>query len=217
MPIDDKLETGRRSEQGRRHSAKPRALVGIVPGATRVGRAAGERGTPVGVQPPKRADGRRVPQHLPPPPVTAILDLPKAVPVLDVRAPPAQRARPGTYAVIDADFPAEDVATPAVVVPGEHHDAYARLAEIGESREYAERAPRDHVLPLEPEVEEVTVDHERPGAVAERAKKIENVAVHRRWRDAEMRVREDVTGRRKHADILAQRAYLYNCAERIGP
>src|SRR5918999_2255702 len=212
MPIDDKLETGRRSEQGRRHSAKPRALVGIVPGATRVGRAAGERGTPVGVQPSEGPNRRGVTQHATPPAVTAVLDLAQTVAVLDVRTPACQRPGPGTNPILDANLSPQHLAAPAVVVPGEHHDAYARLAEIGESREYAERAPRDHVLPLEPEVEEVTVDDERPGAVAERAKKIENVAVQRWWRDAEMRVREDVTGRRKHADILAQRAYLYNCA-----
>jgi hypothetical protein len=149
-------------------------------------------------------------QHTPPSPVASVLEFTQAVAVLDVGSPSGQRARPRAQPVFDTDFAPQHLPAPAVVVPCQHHDTHARFSEIRERSEHAKRSPRNDVPPLEPEIEEVTVDHERPCPAAQRAKKVEHVAVYRGRPEAEMRVRKDVAGCWQHADILAQFAYLYN-------
>ncbi len=113
-------------------------------------------------------------------------------------------------AVLDADLAAQDVATPAIVISRDHDDANARLAQVGQRGKNPKCGPRDHMLPFEPEVEQIAVDHQRASTTPQGTKEIENVPLHHRRANTEVRVREDVAGRRQHADILAGRAYLYN-------
>ena len=76
------------------------------------------------------------------------------------RVPAAECALPRTDMIVDADVRSQHLAAPAVMVAGDPEDWDAAFAEIGQSGEYAVAGPRDDGAPLEPEVEEVAVDHE---------------------------------------------------------
>ena len=130
--------------------------------------------------------------------VTAILAVAQPIAVLDPHSPAGNRSFPRADDIADADVFAQHVAAPAVVVPGDPKDIHARIFEIGECRERAEAAARNHGLPLEPEVEEIAIDDQRPRLSSQSAQKRHERSLDLGAGDAKMRVRHDVTGGVQH-------------------
>src|SRR5690606_10652460 len=75
--------------------------------------------------------------------------------------------------------------------------------------EHAQAGPGDHVLPLEPEVEEVAVDDQGPGFARHRPQQADQRMFGVGRRDAEVGVGEQVHRAGKHRRILARAAALY--------
>jgi len=101
--------------------------------------------------------------------VLSILDLAQPVAVLDDGFPARERSDPRPNVIVNADVVAEHVATPAVMVARYPEDWDVGLHEVGERGENSERRSRDDGSPLEPELEQVAVDDERPRAAAQMA------------------------------------------------
>src|SRR6476620_3823587 len=99
--------------------------------------------------------------------ILSILDLSQSVTVVDGGLPTREPAGPRADVIVHADVAAEHVTSPAVMVARHPEDGNAGLHEVRERGEDAKRRPRDHGSPLDPELEEVAVDHERPRAAAQ--------------------------------------------------
>jgi len=160
-------------------------------------------------QVPERPDCRRVAQHGTQTSIPTILDVAKAIAVLDERLPAGQIASPGPDVVVNAHVLSQDLSTPAVMVPGNPQHWNPRVHEIRERREYAKRGPRNYRTPLEPELEQVAIDDERPCSSRQMSKKREQISLDVTRRDAEMGVGEYVARRREHGDSLPKRRDLY--------
>ena len=90
----------------------------------------------------------------------------ESITVLDARPPAGNRPFPRAQHVVDSNIIPEDLSAPAIMIAP---DPENRHRVVGESRERGENAiscSRDHTPPLEPEIEEVSVDHEGPGAAS---------------------------------------------------
>jgi len=59
------------------------------------------------------------------------------------------------------------------VIPGDPENGYARVDDVGQCRQHAERCPWNHVTPLEPELEKVSVDDNGPCSLRQIAQKFE--------------------------------------------
>src|SRR5579863_4210534 len=159
-------------------------------------------------EPPKRADGERVAKHRPQRAVAPVLGRAQAIAVLDSRAPSGDLAVPGADVVRDADVIPEYRTAPAVVVAGDPEDLRTGLAQRREGRQHAKGRAGNYRSPLIPELEQVAVDDERrrlavPGLFAPPIEKVQERAIHRRRRKANVGVREDVAECTGHARILA--------------
>jgi len=108
-------------------------------------------------------------QHGPKAAVLPILDSAKPVAVFDDGLPTREPAGPRADVIVHADVAAEHIATPAIMVARHPEDGDVGLHEIRERGEDSKRRPRDDGSPLEPELEEVAVDHERARSAAQMA------------------------------------------------
>jgi hypothetical protein len=145
-------------------------------------------------------------------PIPAVLDVPQAIPVLDQRVPTGDLAAPGPDVVIHADVAAKHIATPAIVIAGDPKHRDSRLDEIRERRKHAERRARNHVPPLEPELEQIAVDDERPGALREMPEEREELSLDLGGADSEVSIGKDVARGREHGDSLLRPTDLYKRA-----
>ena len=164
------------------------------------------------MEPAKERYREAAAQHRPNEAIPAIFSRAQAVAVLDSGPPSRERAFPRTDAIINADVVAQHVATPAIVIARDHHDRGARLVQIGECGKNAEARAWNDGAPLEPELEEVAVDHERRCATLQLPQKRKCVALHFGLRETEMQIRDDVARRIEHALSLASRLRLYKPA-----
>src|SRR5438477_6736472 len=92
--------------------------------------------------------------------ITAILASAQSVSVLDARAPARYLAFPRVEPEIHTHVVAEKGATPAVVVARNHENRKPALAQLCQRGNDAKCGARHHVLPFEPELEQITADHE---------------------------------------------------------
>jgi len=93
-------------------------------------------------------------------PILLVLASSEAVPVIDPRAPPSNRAVPGAELVANSHVLRKKLASPAVMIAGDHKDIDAGVAEISEGCQRSEVVTRDDGSPLEPEIEKIAVDDE---------------------------------------------------------
>src|SRR6185503_17900978 len=209
MSEDDELPIRMRGRGELRRLAQATAFIARRVRATGARAVAGERGRDVRVQPAKGANRESVPEHVLDGAVAAILARAQTVAVLEARSPASQFALPWPEPVVDARVALEHVAAPAVVVAGDHQDRDAIVREIRERPEHAKAAARYDGLPLEPELEQVAVDHDGARAPAQRLQKSAQRALDLGRCIAEMRVGDDVARRGKHAHSLSRACLLY--------
>src|SRR4051812_16172882 len=105
------------------------------------------------MQPAKGANRERVPQDDAERAISPIPRGAQSVAVLDVRLPAGDVGHPRTELVVDADIVAEHVATPTVMIAGDHRNGNTCIDDVREGRNGAKPLPRNHRLPLEPELE----------------------------------------------------------------
>ncbi len=129
--------------------------------------------------------------------------------MLDMGVPPGDVLDHGTEPVVDAHILAEDVASPTVVVAGNHQHLYAGVDHVAECGHGPKRASRNDRAPLEPELEEIAVHDERTGVLGDVAQKGDDGALDVGAGEAQVGVGEDVAGRLQHARILPVSRSLY--------
>ena len=116
---------------------------------------------------------------------------------------------PRTEHVVDADVATKHVTAPAVVIAGDHHDLHACIDDIGQGGERSESSARNDGTPLEPELEQIAVDHERPAMRRDVSQERDDRAFDFASGETEMRVRQDVARSVEHARILRAPSALY--------
>src|SRR4051812_35835604 len=131
-------------------------------------------------------------------PVAAVFLVPQSVAVLDPGIPPGDCAFPRPDDIGDTNILSEDLASPTIVIAGDPEYFNAGVSQLCEGGERAEAATGNHGLPLEPEVEKISVDHERGRLSREPAQKTHERPLDLRARDAEMRIGNDVARRLEH-------------------
>ncbi len=176
------------------------AILGSC-GAARVRAADREGRREVGVQPSKGRDREAVPQDAAERVIAPVLVVAKSVAVLDQRPPSRKRPAPRSDVILDADIASQDLAAPTIMVAGNPQDVDPTLPQIRQRGERPERGTRNDGAPLEPEIEQVAVDHERSRIVPDVREKGEQRAFDRRIggaecriKRAEVRIRDDVAG-----------------------
>src|SRR5204863_1318908 len=128
--------------------------------------------------PAEESDRDRIAQHAPQRPVAAVLASAKTVAVLHPGSPIRQGALPRIHTKIDADVVAQNLAAPHVVVACDHQHGDAAIVELRDGGKHAERSARHYAPPLEPELEEITIDDERPGTPLEVPKETDERPLH---------------------------------------
>ena len=143
-----------------------------------------------------------MPEQRPQPSILSILLVPQSVAMLDARLPAGDASLPGTHVVREPEVLAQDLTSPAVVIPRDPEHVHSGVAQVGQRDRGADSAPRHHRPPLEPEVEKVAVDDDRSGTAAQRMKERDDAPLEISGASAEMRVGDDVAGSGEHANIL---------------
>src|SRR5688572_28642860 len=139
MTENEQVDRGVRGEPVHRYRPETPAAIPSLVRAARVRRSRGKPASKVRVkQVAKCPDGCRVPKNAAQPPVFSVLDLTKAIAVLDERLPASERARPRPHVVVDADVSTEHVAAPTIVITRDPEHRRVPFYEIRQSRENAE-------------------------------------------------------------------------------
>ncbi len=158
---DDELGRLGRREIVEGHATESCPAVARARGSAGMGGPEGDTGREVGGQPSKRPDGEWVPQeYVAEGSVAAVLHDSKAVAVLHAGLPTAQRADPGTHMIVGPEVISDDVAAPAIVVPGDPENGNAGVVQGCQGSEDADSGARDDGAPLVPEFEQVAVDEQ---------------------------------------------------------
>jgi acyl-CoA thioester hydrolase len=189
--------------------AQSAAFVGRAVRSARVGAVCGERCREIRMEPTKRAYRQRMPEQPTQHPIPFVLARAKSVAVLDARVPSSDVAEPRAESVIDTDVLSQYVATPAIVIARDHRHGHTRVRDVGECGDGSKATTRNHGAPLEPELEQIAVDHQRSGMRRHMTKKRDHRTLDFISGEAKMRVRHDVTRRLKHARILPSLRPLY--------
>jgi acyl-CoA thioester hydrolase len=168
------------------------------------------------MQQPERLDRERMAHDRTNHPVAAILAVTKSVTVLDAHIPPGDLTVPWPDEIADADILTQHFATPAIVIARDPKDIHARILELGERGERAKTVARNHALPLEPEVEQVTIDDQRRGFSGQATEKRDERPLDLGTRDAQVRVRHYVAGGVEHgSSYLCGAGFTKHCARGI--
>ena len=150
-----------------------------------------------------------MPEHASKHAVSLVFARTQAVAMLDARVPSSDLAKPWAESVVDADVFAQHVAAPAIVIAGDHHHRDTRIGNVGERRNGPKPSARNHRAPLEPELEQIAVDHQRAGMRGRMTKKRDDRTLDFVSREAQVRIGHDVTRRSKHARSLPTPRSLY--------
>lgn len=163
------------------------------------------------MQPPECANGEAVAEHTSQHAIALVLDRTQPVAVFDVRAPSRGCVDDRTESVVDSDVAPQHVAAPAVVVARDHGHRDPRVDHIRQCGERAKTASRNHRAPLEPELEQVTVDDERSAARRNVSEERHDTALDVGVGESEVRVAHHIAGRGRleHARILPLLRSLY--------
>lgn len=161
------------------------------------------------MQPAEGANRQRVSEHVTQQPIPPVLVGTKPVAVLDTGAPTGQIAKPRAELVVDSGVAAQNVASPTVVIPGNHDDGYASVRRVGKGGECTEPSARNDRFPFEPELEQITVDYDRSAALGDMANEGNHGTLDVCRCETEMRVGNDVARHSEHARILPMVESLY--------
>ena len=198
---------------GRLHSGRggeePTSSVARRITAARVRAVVCERRREIGMQPTERPNRQGVSQETPHETIPFVFSRSKSISVLDMCAPRADRVAPRTEHIVDSDIATKHVTAPTVVVAGDHHDLHARIHDIGEGGKRSESSARNDGAPLEPELEQIAVDHERAAMCRDVSQERDDRAFDFAWRETEVRIRQDVARCVEHARILRAPSALY--------
>ena len=115
--------------------------------------------------------------------------------------------------ILDANIVAKDLIAPAVMIPGDPENRQSAVAKLGERRERAKAAARNDRLPLEPEIEEVAVDDERPRPRCQSPQETNERALDVEGGNTEVRVGDYVTWGCQHSRIVVTGASLHKPAQ----
>jgi len=209
MAEHDQVQLGFRRLHSARGGEEPTPSVARRIIAARVRTVVGERRREIGMQPTKRPNRQGISQETPHETIAFVFSGSKSVSVLDVCAPRADRVAPRTEHIVDSDVATKHIAAPAVVVAGDHHDLHARIHDIGEGGKRSESSARNDGAPLEPELEQIAVDHERAAMCRDVSQERDDRAFDFAWRETEVRIRQDVARCVEHARILRAPSALY--------
>ena len=198
MAVHEHLEISRLGQLLGGVAAKTAALVSGSVSSAGV-RAAGRKAAcPIRMHHPEYLDREWMAHDGTNQPVAAIFLVSQAIAVLESYLPAGDRALPRTLHVRDADIVAKYFSTPGIVIAGDPQYFDARVLELRERRQRAKAPSRDDCLPLEPEVEQVAIDHERSRLAREPAKKRDERAFRLRTGNSEVGVGYDVAGAVEH-------------------
>jgi len=145
-------------------------------------------GRPIGMDRSKCSDCQSIPHNRTNHSVAAVFFVAQAVAVLDFRSPSAELAGPRADVIFDADVVAQNVTAPAIVIARYPEDLESVVVQLGERRESAEACARNYGFPLEPEIEEITVDYQRAGSSAQIMQKANKAALDVARRNADVRI-----------------------------
>lgn len=82
------------------------------------------------------------------------------VTMFDTGAPRPYTTRPRPQVVVDPNVALQYVSAPAVMIPCNVNDFHTSLSDGRQRGEHPKTMPGNHALPLEPEVEQITIDHQ---------------------------------------------------------
>jgi hypothetical protein len=91
-------------------------------------------------------------------PVTAVLYVSQAVAMLDAYVPAPELSIPRFSEVFDTNIFAKNLTAPAVMISGDPENFNTTVSEIGKRRNGSKSCAWNDRLPLEPEVEKVSID-----------------------------------------------------------
>jgi acyl-CoA thioester hydrolase len=209
MTEHDQVEIRLGLRQTRRGFAEATSTVLRDVCSARVRAIRRQRRREIRVQPPKRTNGQAVSKDVTNRAVFAILQRPQPIAMLEMHAPAGDVVDQRTELVVDADVFAQNVTTPAVVVAGDHSNRHAGVDDVGQRGQCAKAATRDDRAPLEPELEEIAVDHQRTRSLGDVTKKRDDGPFDIAGPVAQMCVGHDVARRFEHARILPSHLSLY--------
>jgi len=112
------------------------------------------------MQPTERTYCEWTSQHPPESAIRRVLGFTQPVTVLQQRPPWADVVEPRIERVPGTRFCLERIAAPAIVVPADPEDFYARIVQIRDCCQHAKSGARHHMSPRKPKVEQIAHDHE---------------------------------------------------------
>ena len=142
-------------------------------------------------------------------PVSAVFLLAQTVAVFYPGVPPGEISAPRSDVILDSDVVSKDLITPAIVISGNPENRKVRVAQIRERGECAKAVSRYDGLPLEPEIEEVAVYHERPRSGCQSPQETHELALGVERRHAKVRIGDYVTRGSQHSRIVVTGVGLY--------
>jgi acyl-CoA thioester hydrolase len=148
------------------------------------------------------ANRQRMAQHATEPPVRRVFDLAKPVAVDKLGPPCPDRAGPRVQGVLSACFGHEGIAAPAIVIPADPKHRDPGVVQVRERRKDPKARARHGMAPAEPEIEQVTHDHQRASARGHIAQQPQQGTLCLLRGDAEVRVADDQCRNGKHTRSL---------------
>jgi len=203
MPEDDEVGAVRRREALQRDVAKTDA---VVPRAVHPARARGAKRqsrAEVGMHQTEGPHRERVAQNRPQQQVATIGGTTEPIPMFDHASPLADGKREWRGLIRDTHLAAQHLAAPAIVIAGYPGDRHPGRAQFRQRAKDGQCERRHGAAPLEPEIEDVAVQHQRAWHPAQSTEKLEQRLRGGRRGRTHMAVGEDVAGRVAHQRELS--------------
>ena len=198
VPVNQYVEVGGSLELPLGVRSQPTTFIArpIVPACVRA--AVRQATGPVWMEKPERLDCPLIAHDRANHPIAAIFLVAQSVAVLDAQSPAGNGALPRSDTVFDSHILAQDLSAPAIVIASDPEDVDAAITQLGEGGEGAKAATGYDRFPLEPEVEQITVDDQRLRLALQTAEKRDKGSLDLWTGDADVRVRDDIAGRVEH-------------------
>lgn len=164
------------------------------------------------MQSSESSDRKAVAHDRPHHPVSAVFLLAQTVAVFYPGVPPGEISAPRSDVILDSDVVSKDLVTPAIVISGNPENRKPRVAQIRESGERAKAVSRNDRLPLEPEIEEVAIYHERPRSGCQSPQETHELALDVERRHTKVRIGDYVTRGSQHSRIVVTGVGLHKPA-----
>ena len=133
-------------------------------------------------------DRETVPHYGPNHSISAIFFLSQPIAMVNPRIPSGDVAAPRTDVIFDADVLAENLIAPAVMVAGNEEDWQSCIAQIRKRCKSTKAVSGYHRFPFEPEVEQISVDHQRTRVSCKSSQECNELSLDVERGDAKVRV-----------------------------